>query len=393
MQIAQTIKARIFPKPEDEVKLLDSMNAFRDASNYVSVYVFENNFPLNQFAVNKAIYRQLREMYKLKSMMAQSCIRAVLARYKSVRSQLKKQKVLDRDKYVSKDLDFLWKPILFKRPQLDLVRERDYSFKKNNIISLNTIYGRIDAEISYKGFEDTLENWTFGTAKVIRVYDKWYLYISATREIEEVADESITQVVGIDRGLRQIMTTYDREGNTTFYSGKAISRKRKHYSKLRQSLQSKNTRSAKRRLRSIGKRENRWMNDINHCLSKTLVSKYGANTLFVLEDLTNITFNTVSKRKKEDRYEHHSWSFYDLEQKISYKATQQGSKVISVNPRYTSQRCPKCGMIDKSQRYRELHAYHCACGYKSNDDRVAAMNIAQLGELYLNGMKKPCFSA
>ncbi|MDT2769213.1 transposase, partial [Globicatella sulfidifaciens] len=77
--------------------------------------------------------------------------------------------------------------------------------------------------------------------------------------------------------------------------------------KLRQSLQAKNTKSSRRRLKTIERRENRWMNDVNHQLSKTLVDRYGANTLFVVEDLTNVTFNTTHHRKQDARYEHHSW--------------------------------------------------------------------------------------
>ncbi len=46
--------------------------------------------------------------------------------------------------------------------------------------------------------------------------------------------------------------------------------------------------TVKRKIKSIGSRENRWMNDINHSITKALVDKYGENTLFVLEDLTNV---------------------------------------------------------------------------------------------------------
>ena len=52
------------------------------------------------------------------------------------------------------------------------------------------------------------------------------------------------------------------------------------------------------------------MTDVNHNLSKALIDKYGSNTLFVLEDLENVTFNTVKTRKKDNRYEHYSWAFY-----------------------------------------------------------------------------------
>lgn len=65
---------------------------------------------------------------------------------------------------------------------------------------------------------------------------------------------------------------------------------------------------------------------------------------------------------------------------IEYKAKKAGHSVIAVDPRYTSQTCPKCGMVRKANRDKRLHEYQCSnCGYRSNDDRVAAMNIQRLG--------------
>ena len=134
------------------------------------------------------------------------------------------------------------------------------------------------------------------------------------------------------------------------------------------------------------------MNDINHQLSKTLVNHYGKNTLFVLEDLTNVTFNTTKKRKQENRYEHNSWAFYQLEQDLTYKARLNDSQVIEVDAHYTSQRCPKCGRINKDNRNHDLHLYHCdCCGYSSNDDRIAAINIQYLGTEYMSGNDHPKF--
>ena len=83
------------------------------------------------------------------------------------------------------------------------------------------------------------------------------------------------------------MTIYDEKGNTGFYSGKEILKKRTSFLKVRAELQSKGTKSAKRKLKAISGRENRWMTDVNHRLSKTLVNRYGRNTLFVIEDLTD----------------------------------------------------------------------------------------------------------
>lgn len=403
MDLNRVIKARIvFDNQNDILKMVESQEAFRQGCNFVSDYIFNNNFPLNATVLNKVIYNDLRELFGLKSQMAQSCIRTVVARYKTVQTQLRKQRVWDGYKkdnhgkdvknYINKDLTFLWKPIVFNRPQLDLVRNRDYSYTKDDKISLNTIHGRVIVKPIYDGFKQYFDgSWTLGTAKILKSGKHWFMHIAVTKTIDDITVKP-KNVVGIDRGLRQIMTTYDQKGNTVFYSGKQISHKRRNYSRLRKELQSKNTKSAKRRLKQIGERESRWMNDVNHCLSKTLVKQYGEHTLFVLEDLTNVTFDTVHNRKKENRYEHHSWSFYDLEQKLVYKALSNNSQVITVSAHYTSQRCPKCGYIDKDNRDKTKHEFCCKqCSHTSNDDRTAAMNIQFLGTLYNSGVEKPRF--
>lgn len=403
VEISRTIKAPIiFQNNEDVLKMIDSQEAFVQGCNFVSEYMFNNNFPMNTTTLVKLLYKDLRAKFGLKSQMAQSCVRTVIARYRTVQTQLRKQRVWDGYKkdnhgnpvknYVNKDLDFLWKPIEFKRPQLDLVRNRDYSHKSDNTMSLNTIHGRVVVKAVYKGFEKYFDGiWTFGTAKVLKSGNHWYLHIAVTKEIEK-PNFKPKHIVGIDRGLRQLLTIYDEKGQTTFVNGKQILQKRRHYKRLRQQLQSKNTKSAKRRLEAIGQRESRWMNDVNHCLSKTLVDRYGRGTIFTLEDLTNITCDTVSKRAKKNRYEHHSWSFYDFEQKLIYKATTSGSQVISCDAHYTSQRCPKCGLIDSKNRNKSKHEFCCqACSYRTNDDRVGAMNIQILGTLYNSGNLKPAF--
>ncbi|MCR4913191.1 MAG: transposase, partial [Lactobacillus sp.] len=161
--------------------------------------------------------------------------------------------------------------------------------------------------------------------------------------------------------------------------------------KLRATLQAKGTKSAKRRLKKLSGRENRWISDVNHCLSKTLVQKYGANTLFVLENLNGVSFERTDLPKAL-RNQNKSWAFYQLEQFLTYKAHLHNSEVVEVSAKYTSQRCPKCGVIKKDNRNHEKHEYHCDnCSYRSNDDRIGAMNIQLLGTQYISGQEQPKF--
>ena len=163
------------------------------------------------------------------------------------------------------------------------------------------------------------------------------------------------------------------------------------YSYLRKKLQAKGTKSAKRRLKAIGQRENRWISNINHCLSKTLVDHYESNTLYVIENLQDVTFERRYS-VKSSTHDLHSWSFFDLANKLTYKAHNQGAEVLTVSASYTSQRCSKCGQIRKENRNHYLHQYHCShCGFTTNDDRVAAMNLYELGKQYISGIEQPKF--
>ena len=365
-QMTITAKIQIIAAETDKVLLDETMSVYRNACNYVSDYVFRTH-DLKQFSLNKALYSTLRETFNLKSQMAQSVLKTVIARYRTI---LENQNE--------------WIKPSFKKPQYDLVWNRDYSLTQNRF-SINTLNGRV--KLSYfsdgisKYFDHTI--YKFGTAKLVSKHGKYYLHIPVTYEIEESNISDICNVVGIDRGINFVVATYDSNHKSGFVSGKAIKQKRAKYSKHRKELQMRHTPSARRRLKAIGQRENRWMQDINHQVSKALATGNPKHTLFVLEDLTGIR-NVTERVKTKNRYVSVSWSFYDLEQKLIYKAKQNQSSVIKVDPRYTSQCCPACGHTEKSNRNKKIHLFTCKnCGYTSNDDRIGAMNLYRMGINYL----------
>ncbi|KRM36755.1 is607 family transposase [Agrilactobacillus composti DSM 18527 = JCM 14202] len=388
----------------DGTKFQETAEQYRLACNYVSEYIFMNNcFDLSPYQIQRQIYTDLRQLFSLKAQLAISAIKTTFARYKAVQTQLRrkpmtyptgKQDKKGKEIYlkVPRDLRWLWKPIDFKRPQADLVRNRDWSIiEDGEKLSINTLQGRVKARFVLKtGFEQYLDGtWEFGGAKLIKSGANWFLHIAVNKEFSELISTDMQHIVGLDRGIRQLVTAYDDQRKTTFFNGQAINRKRRHYKALRDRLQNHNTRNSKRRSRKLRNKENRWMTDINHQLSKTLVAKYGANTLFVLENIGDICFAKI-KIAKDTYHGRMSWPFYQLEQLLTYKAIQAGAAVISVNAAYTSQRCPACGEINKTNRKHQLHAYQCSnCGYQSNDDRIGAMNIQYLGKQYVNGVKHP----
>lgn len=371
-QMTITAKIQISVSDADKVLLNDTMSVYSDACNYVSNYVFHTH-DLKQFSLNKALYSTIREKFGLKSQMAQSVFKTVIARYKTI--------LENQNRWIQPN---------FKKPQYDLVWNRDYSITQN-CFSVNTLNGRVKlpyfAEGMSKYFDHTI--YKFGTAKLVNKHGKYFLHIPVTYDVEESNISDICNVVGIDRGINFVVATYDSKHKSGFVSGKAIKQKRANYSKLRKELQMCQTPSARRRLKAIGSRENRWMQDINHQVSKALVESNPKHTLFVLEDLSGIR-NATERVKAKDRYVSVSWSFYDLEQKLIYKAKQNQSTVITVSPKYTSQCCPVCGHIEKANRNKKLHLFTCKnCGYKSNDDRIGAMNLYRKGINYLEDSQVP----
>ena len=371
-QTTVTAKIQIVVNKTDKALLDETMSVYRDACNYVSDYVFRTH-DLKQFSLNKILYSALREKFGLKSQMAQSVLKTVIARYKTV---LENQNE--------------WIRPTFKKPQYDLVWNRDYSLTQNRF-SVNTLKGRIKLPYFTEGMSKYFDRiiYKFGTASLVSKHGKYYLHIPVTYDVEECDISDICNVVGIDRGINFVVATYDSKHKSGFVSGKTIKQKRANYSKLRKELQKRQTPSSRRRLKAIGQRENRWMQDVNRCVSKALVENNPKHTLFVLEDLSGIR-NATEHVKTKDRYVSVSWSFYDLEQKLMYKAKQNQSIVIKVDPAYTSQCCPICGHTEKANRNKKIHLFTCKnCGYKSNDDRIGAMNLYHMGIDYLADSQVP----
>ena len=310
MEQTLTAKVRLYPTAEQAEMFKVVTKEYQRLCNIVSQWVFDQHFKVNQKKFQKEMYHPLRaESPDLNSLMVQSTYRTVEAQYKTVRTQLSQhpyryntgKKNKDGEeiwKSVDRTLEWLWKPIHFKRPQADYVRNLNYSFvKKGTLLSINVLGQRI--KVPFKA--DYLQDWFkldahLGTAKLVCLKKHWFLHIPVTFDTDDWQITDNQHIVGIDRGLRQVMTVYDEQGKTKFFPGRAIAYKRKKIAYLRAKLQSSGTKSAKRHLKKMAQRENRWMADVNHCLSKTLVNHYGENTLFVLEDLTNVSFDEKDRK-------------------------------------------------------------------------------------------------
>lgn len=398
--MTQTITAKYRLYVDDPTPLIRLSETYRDACNFVSERVASEG-PVTELPdrkrFQKRFYATLRAKFGLKSQMAISVTWTVHARYSTLITQIRdSEKAAEAWDKRTAELEakgrkpntkrpkvIAWTLIRFRALQCDQVADRDWSIKvpageARGVISVNTLGKRLECPYTDKGFEQ-YRNCRRGTAKlVIRNDGKVFLHVSIDREVPDLPKGNPVTVVGVDRGLRFHAVAHDGK-HTKFYSGREAAKVRARYKSTRQSLQKRGTPSSRRRLKRIGSRESRWMHDRNSCIAKTLVSDLEPGSVIVLEDLSGVRSATeVVKRKS--RYLAVSWPYYDLQQQIEYKAAARGILVIYVNPVHTSQTCPHCGNVDKNARHRDRHEYVCPkCGFRTNDDRAAAMNIRARG--------------
>jgi len=93
-----------------------------------------------------------------------------------------------------------------------------------------------------------------------------------------------------------------------------------------------------------------------------------------MEDLESIRKTAKTNKKNKDWiYSLNTWSYYQLQQMIVYKAKMLGVPTVFVNPAYTSKTCSKCGFLGNRNKKKFKCPY---CGHTSHADVNAAFNIS-----------------
>ncbi len=216
------------------------------------------------------------------------------------------------------------------------------------------------------------------TLTIKKIKEEWYGFLPV-----KVIDKKIKnykRFMGVDLGVSKIAVITDWNGNNTkFFRGEPLRFVKNHYRELRKSMQQNikkgNTYKAINNIRS---KESQWVQDMNHKISREIVDMAVKNKRSIaLEKLTGITERLSFNKKTNNMIR--NWSFNQLAGFIKYKANMVGIRVVEVDPRGTSKTCSKCGHCSRSNR-RTQERFKCrACGYESNADRNAAINIAKRG--------------
>jgi len=344
-------KLKLKPTPDQAKILLETIKQYEQAVN-LPLKTGHKEHISNGVELHKLTYYKLRELTQLPSQLVCSARCKATESLKSIRSRTK-------GKFNTKE------PRSKKFPTIRY--DRNSCGITPSSVKLATINGRIEIPmLSHPLMKDEWDKAERTCELQYRKHKKdWYLIVFVNIEEPEASGD---RVLGIDRGCQHVAVTSANE----FYDSKHLRKVKGKYKYLRHRLQNKGTKSAKRLLKKISGKENRFVKDTNHCISKKIIAK--PYDVFVLEKLE------IKKAKKLGKKFNSilaDWSYFQLEQFLTYKAKLAGKRIEHVDARYTSQKCSVCSHVERGNRQSQSHFCCRSCGFELNADLNAARNIRQ----------------
>jgi IS605 OrfB family transposase len=346
-----TVQLQLLPTAAQATLLLATIRRVNEAATFAARLAFAASV-FSQPSVHKLAYFEIRERFKLS---AQLAIRAVG----------KAVECFARDKAVCP---------LFRPDGAVTYDQRNLSFKGLDKVSLATLTGRQVVALVYGDNQRERFHRIKGQCDLVHRAGKFYLL--ATVDLPEPPPGEVKDFLGVDLGIVNLAA--DSKGET--FSGEKIDRNRRRRATARKQHQRKGTNGAKRKLKRMGGRQARFQRHVNHCIAKRIVGKAKAlNAGIALEDLKGIRPRVEPTVCKQFRRRFGNWSFYQLRSFVEYKARLAGVPVVTVDPRNTSRTCSRCGHCEKANRQSQAEFRCLHCGFSTNADLNAALNLQRLG--------------
>lgn len=336
---------KLDPTHEQHNALLQTMQCFNDACNAIAEVAYREH-TANKVKLQQLVYHQIRADFGLSSQLTIRAIAKVCEAYK-------------RDKSIKPN---------FRAHGAIVYDQRILSWKGLDRVSLLTLQGRQLIPIILGGYQAARLTRLRGQADLL--YRDGIFYLAVIVDVPEPTTEDPHNWLGVDLGIVNIAA--DSDGAQ--YAGAQLNGLRARHARLRKKLQTKGTKAAKRLLKRRRRKEQRFARDVNHRLSKKLVAKaQDTGRGIALEDLTGIR-QRITVRKAQRRVQH-SWAFFQLRCFMEYKAALAGVMIRLVDPRYSSQQCPRCGHVDRRNRPSQAKFLCIRCALAGAADTIAARNL------------------
>lgn len=363
MEQTLTLVCKLNPTPEQASNIQALLQAFAAGCNYTNQIVKASI--TSKTTIQSAVYHDLRSRFGLSANQAVRVCARVSANRKTAKLKGKPVKVFQP---TSADYD----------ARIFAFREKDWT------VSLTFLNGREHIALAIGSYQASKLKGSKPTAAQLCKHrdGSYYIHIQLTDEVPEPSQP--TKVIGVDLGRREMAKTSTGKG----WDGKQLNAVQDRFGRVRASVQkkaSKGTRSSRRACRKLLKRlsgrEQRFQRWLNHSISAAIVREAKQlNAAIAIEDLTGIRERTHQQvRNKIERRRSNSWAFYQLRQFLSYKCIKEGVRLVTVNPRYTSQTCHRCLHIGLRSEKRFECSNH-ACSWAGDADFNGSLVVALLGE-------------
>ena len=220
---------------------------------------------------------------------------------------------------------------------------------------------------TYDKFNELASLYTMADPLIFMKNNEIWLSVTFNVPSKPVVDETY---LGVDLGIRRIFTTSDGLS----YKGKELNALKRKIRYNRRKLQSKGTKSAKRKLKKLSNKEKNINKNYTHLICNKILDT--DKSVIVLEDLKGIKQKTSKTKEGFKRTNHNNRisqvPLFMIKEVLTYKATHVGKRVESVSPSYTSQ--IDC-VTGKRDGQRKGCRYYSSNGLVYDADWNAAINI------------------
>lgn len=362
------VQVKLLPTPEQASALEATLLACNRAAAHASQVAFAKDLK-DRNGLQKEVYADLKAKFGLSAQPVVRAVKKVVDAYAALRASLRAGNLgpPTSKRYRAA----VGTPIGFRPEAAQPFDDRCLSWQYDaRTVSIWTVAGRRRG-IPFACSPDqlkTLNAHRKGESDLVCRDGKWFLI--ATCDLPDPQVYEPADWIGVDRGIVNLATTSDG----TNYQGRRLGRYRRWQARKRAELQKKRTRSARRRLARRKRKEQRHATQVNHRISKEIVSvAQRTGRGIAVEALGGIRERV--RLRRDQRGTLSSWPFHQLGQHLTYKAGRAGVPFLEVDAAYTSQRCPRCGHTERANRPDRDHFRCRRCGLAGPADVVAGVNV------------------
>ncbi|MFF3493971.1 RNA-guided endonuclease InsQ/TnpB family protein [Streptomyces sp. NPDC002795] len=362
------VQVKLLPTPVQAAALEATLHACNRAADHVAAIGFARGIK-DRNGLQKLLYAEIKARFGLSAQPAVRVVKKVADAYTALAAQAKAGR-LGRPS-AKRYRKAIGAAPCFRATAAQPFDDRCLSWQVDaRTVSIWTTHGRMKG-VRYTGAADQLKmlaEHRKGESDLVCRRGKWFLI--ATCDVSDPQVFEPVDFIGVDRGIANLATTSDG----TNYQGRRLSRYRRWHAVKRAQLQAVGTRSAKRLLARRAGREQRHATQVNHKISKEIVSvAQRTGRGIAVEELDGIRDRV--RLRRDQRGTLSSWPFHQLGRHLEYKARRAGVPYLKVDPAYTSQCCPRCGHTERANR-PDRDRFSCRrCGLAGPSDHVAGVNV------------------